>query len=151
MIVDGCFLQMSAVSGRQNVSSPWDPISPGSSRRSSEAGARMSPVMTHHLSKLHKKALAAGTTSSLAQVGHHAFKEIYNFNSLKNSLTWPSKMCIYIIKQFILLLVFFLFQLGHSDLSQSQSTWVNFLTMVIIISFWSQSQSNLKQFEAVAQ
>ena len=46
-------------------------------------------------------------------------------------------------------LVFFLFQLGHSDLSQSQSTWVNFLTMVIIISFWS--QSNLKQFEAVAQ
>ena len=47
----------------------WDPISPGSSRRSSEAGgARMSPVMSHHLTKLHKKALAAGTTSSLAQV-----------------------------------------------------------------------------------
>ena len=55
---------------RQNLQSPaWDPISPGSSRRSSEAGARMSPVMSHHLSKLHKKALAAGTTSSLAQVG----------------------------------------------------------------------------------
>ena len=46
----------------------WDPISAGSSRRSSEAGARMSPVMSHHLTKLHKKALAAGTTSSLAQV-----------------------------------------------------------------------------------
>lgn len=59
--------QMSAVSGRQNMQSPWDPISPGSSRRSSEAGARMSPVMSHHLTKLHKKALAAGTTSSLAQ------------------------------------------------------------------------------------
>merc|ERR1719471_1417312 len=57
--------QMSAVSARQNMQSPWDPISPGSSRRSSEAGARMSPVMSHHLSKLHKKAL--GTTSSLAQ------------------------------------------------------------------------------------
>ena len=28
----------------------------------------MSPVMSHHLTKLHKKALAAGTTSSLAQV-----------------------------------------------------------------------------------
>merc|ERR1711892_1295382 len=41
--------QMSAVSGRQNMQSPWDPISPGSSRRSSEAGARMSPVMSHHL------------------------------------------------------------------------------------------------------
>ena len=65
------FLQMSAVSGRQAMQSPgWDPISPGSSRRSSEAGggARMSPVMSHHLTKLHKKALAAGTTSSLAQV-----------------------------------------------------------------------------------
>ena len=50
--------------------SPWDPISPGSSRRSSEAGAgaRMSPAVSHHLSKLHKKALAAGTNSSLAQV-----------------------------------------------------------------------------------
>ena len=52
--------------------SPWDPISPGSSRRSSEAGAgagaRMSPVVSHHLTKLHKKALAAGTNSSLAQV-----------------------------------------------------------------------------------
>ena len=60
--------QMSAMSGRQNMQSPWDPISPGSSRRSSEAGARMSPVMSHHLTKLHKKALAAGTTSSLAQV-----------------------------------------------------------------------------------
>jgi len=61
--------QMSAVSGRQTMQSPaWDPISPGSSRRSSEAGgARMSPVMSHHLTKLHKKALAAGTTSSLAQ------------------------------------------------------------------------------------
>merc|ERR1719336_1335823 len=62
--------QMSAVSGRQAMQSPgWDPISPGSSRRSSEAGggARMSPVMSHHLTKLHKKALAAGTTSSLAQ------------------------------------------------------------------------------------
>ena len=60
---------MSAVSGRQALHSPgWDPISPGSSRRSSEAGARMSPVMNHHLTKLHKKALAAGTTSSLAQV-----------------------------------------------------------------------------------
>ena len=64
------FYQMSAVSGRQAMQSPaWDPISPGSSRRSSEAGgARMSPVMSHHLTKLHKKALAAGTTSSLAQV-----------------------------------------------------------------------------------
>lgn len=63
---------MSAVSGagagRTNLASPWDPISPGSSRRSSEAGARMSPVMSHHLTKLHKKALVAGTTSSLAQV-----------------------------------------------------------------------------------
>merc|ERR1719422_1822553 len=61
--------QMSSMStARQNLQSPaWDPISPGSSRRSSEAGARMSPVMSHHLSKLHKKALAAGTTSSLAQ------------------------------------------------------------------------------------
>ena len=63
---------MSAVSGggagRPNLASPWDPISPGSSRRSSEAGARMSPVMSHHLTKLHKKALVAGTTSSLAQV-----------------------------------------------------------------------------------
>merc|ERR550519_2176503 len=59
--------QMSAMSGRQTMQSPWDPISPGSSRRSSEAGARMSPVMSHHLTKLHKKALAAGTTSSLAQ------------------------------------------------------------------------------------
>jgi len=61
--------QMSAMSvGRQYMQSPgWDPISPGSSRRSSEAGARSSPVMNHHLSKLHKKALAAGTTSSLAQ------------------------------------------------------------------------------------
>ena len=28
----------------------------------------MSPVMSHHLTKLHKKALVAGTTSSLAQV-----------------------------------------------------------------------------------
>ena len=28
----------------------------------------MSPVVSHHLTKLHKKALAAGTTSSLAQV-----------------------------------------------------------------------------------
>ena len=64
-------IQMSSMStARQNLQSPaWDPISPGSSRRSSEAGARMSPVMSHHLSKLHKKALAAGTTSSLAQVG----------------------------------------------------------------------------------
>ena len=54
-------LQMSTASGRT--------MDPGySSRRSSEAGARMSPVMSHHLSKLHKKALAAGTTSSLAQV-----------------------------------------------------------------------------------
>lgn len=61
--------QMSTMStGRQTMQSPgWDPISPGSSRRSSEAGARSSPVMNHHLSKLHKKALAAGTTSSLAQ------------------------------------------------------------------------------------
>merc|ERR1719336_3270467 len=43
--------QMSAMSGRQAMQSPaWDPISPGSSRRSSEAGgARMSPVMRHHL------------------------------------------------------------------------------------------------------
>ena len=63
------YFQMSAMSTRQNLQSPWDPISPGSSRRSSEAGARMSPVMSHHLTKLHKKALAAGTTSSLAQVG----------------------------------------------------------------------------------
>ena len=71
---------------RQGMNSPWDPISPGSSRRSSEAGggggrveamrvaegpaaARgMSPVMSHHLSKLHKKAMAAGTNSSLVQV-----------------------------------------------------------------------------------
>ena len=78
---------MSAVSGRPGPASPWDPISPGSSRRSSEAGARgaeqgaaaarvaaadhgarMSPLMSHHLSKLHKKAVAAGTTSSLVQV-----------------------------------------------------------------------------------
>jgi hypothetical protein len=67
---------MSAVSGpHRALQSPgWDPISPGSSRRSSEAGgsqgpgARMSPVMSHHLTKLHRKALAAGTTSSLAQV-----------------------------------------------------------------------------------
>ena len=28
----------------------------------------MSPVVSHHLTKLHKKALAAGTNSSLAQV-----------------------------------------------------------------------------------
>ena len=62
--------QMSAMSARQTMQSPWDPISPGSSRRSSEAGAgaRMSPAVSHHLSKLHKKALAAGTNSSLAQV-----------------------------------------------------------------------------------
>ena len=60
--------QMSAMSARQTMQSPWDPISPGSSRRSSEAGARMSPVVSHHLTKLHKKALAAGTNSSLAQV-----------------------------------------------------------------------------------
>ena len=57
---------MSAASGRPGLQSPLDPGY--SSRRSSEAGARMSPVMSHHLSKLHKKALAAGTTSSLAQV-----------------------------------------------------------------------------------
>ena len=56
--------------------SPWDPISPGSSRRSSEAGAgaRMSPVVSHHLTKLHKKALAAGTNSSLAQVMRNTIK-----------------------------------------------------------------------------
>ena len=121
----------------------------------------MSPVMTHHLSKLHKKALAAGTTSSLAQVGHHAFKENHNECTLSlKKLFWllPSNI-IYVIPQIqstfwliafkMIFLGFFLFQLGHSDLSQS--TWVNFLTMVIIISFWSQSQSNLKQFEAVAQ
>merc|ERR1719433_1694213 len=61
--------QASAISTRQTMQSPWDPISPGSSRRSSEAGAgaRMSPAVSHHLSKLHKKALAAGTNSSLAQ------------------------------------------------------------------------------------
>ena len=55
---------------QMSTMSPWDPISPGSSRRSSEAGAgaRMSPVVSHHLTKLHKKALAAGTNSSLAQV-----------------------------------------------------------------------------------
>ena len=55
---------------QMSTMSPWDPISPGSSRRSSEAGAgaRMSPVVSQHLSKLHKKALAAGTNSSLAQV-----------------------------------------------------------------------------------
>ena len=82
---------MSGVSGRAGMSSPWDPISPGSSRRSSEAGARgaeagarvadlrgdhgarMSPVMSHHLSKLHKKALVAGTNSSLLQVYKHLF------------------------------------------------------------------------------
>ena len=59
---------MSAGSARQaGAGTPaWDPISPGSSRRSSEAGARASPVMSHHLTKLHKKALAAGTNSSLA-------------------------------------------------------------------------------------
>ena len=57
---------MSAASGRPGLQSPLDPGY--SSRRSSEAGARMSPVMSHHLSKLHKKAIAAGTTSSLAQV-----------------------------------------------------------------------------------
>ena len=58
--------QMSAASGGPGLQSPLDPGY--SSRRSSEAGARMSPVMSHHLSKLHKKAIAAGTTSSLAQV-----------------------------------------------------------------------------------
>lgn len=104
-----CRQEVSAGTRLQDVSSPWDPISPGSSRRSSGVGslvqqqhhpnplmhqqqlqhqqqqaaasrlealrategreggatARMSPVMSHHLSKLHKKALAAGTNSSL--------------------------------------------------------------------------------------
>ena len=63
--------------------SPWDPISPGSSRRSSEAGARMSPVVSQHLSKLHKKALAAGTNSTLAQVmrrtiNYYSLLELHN-------------------------------------------------------------------------
>ena len=72
--------QMSAMSGRQAMQSPaWDPISPGSSRRSSEAGARMSPVMSHHLTKLHKKALAAGTTSSLAQVSHSTAPPLHHY------------------------------------------------------------------------
>ena len=64
---------MSAASGRPGLQSPLDPGY--SSRRSSEAGARMSPVMSHHLSKLHKKALAAGTTSSLAQVSKISISE----------------------------------------------------------------------------
>jgi len=64
------------------LQSPWDPTcaAPGgggtfaaaaNSRRGSDAaGARSSPVMSHHLSRLHKKAMAAGTTpsSSLVQV-----------------------------------------------------------------------------------
>ncbi len=54
------------------MQSPWDPTAAAnSSRRASDAaGARASPVMSHHLSRLHKKAVAAGTTpsSSLVQV-----------------------------------------------------------------------------------
>ena len=70
--------QASSLGLRQGMQSPWDPAAScygggggGSSRRGSDAaGARASPVMTHHLSRLHKKAVAAGTTvsSSLVQV-----------------------------------------------------------------------------------
>jgi hypothetical protein len=59
--------------GGLRMQSPWDPTAAAnsSSRRASDAsGARASPVMSHHLSRLHKKAVAAGTTpsSSLVQV-----------------------------------------------------------------------------------
>jgi hypothetical protein len=60
--------------GGLRMQSPWDPTAAAnsSSRRASDAaGARASPVMSHHLSRLHKKAVAAGTntpSSSLVQV-----------------------------------------------------------------------------------
>jgi hypothetical protein len=58
--------------GGLRMQSPWDPTAAANSRRASDAaGARASPVMSHHLSRLHKKAVAAGTntpSSSLVQV-----------------------------------------------------------------------------------
>ena len=40
--------QVSGVSCRQEVSSPWDPISPGSSRRSSEVGTQQQQQLSSH-------------------------------------------------------------------------------------------------------